>query len=241
MSGVTTQLDQAVVHLRELILRGKLAPGQRVAEAPLAEELGMSRTPVRRALPVLAREGLLTEHETRGYVVRGFTWAEVVDAIELRGMIEGLVARRIAEHGVSRPFLRELKTCLDEGDAILRRWKDSGGDEAGYADMNMRFHTLLHKEGGSSILLDALERNAHVPFAGPQAVAFDHANPTETYELLRYAHRQHHAVAKALERGESARVEALMREHANTVKESIHVADFEVAAAERGQRVRLAR
>jgi DNA-binding GntR family transcriptional regulator len=55
--SLSTQLDEAVVHLREMILRGKLAPGERVAEAPLAEELGMSRTPVRQALPLLAQEG----------------------------------------------------------------------------------------------------------------------------------------------------------------------------------------
>jgi GntR family transcriptional regulator, vanillate catabolism transcriptional regulator len=241
MSGVTTQLDQAVVHLRELILRGKLVPGQRVAEAPLAEELGMSRTPVRRALPLLAREGLLTEHETRGYVVRAFTWAEVVDAIDLRGVLEGLLIRRIAEHGASRPFLRELKGCLDEGDAIMRHWNLEGSDEAGYAEMNTRFHTLIRDEAGSSILSEALERNEHVPFAGPQAVAFDRANPEEMFDVLRYAHRQHHAIYQAIERGESARAESLMREHANTVKESIHVADFEVAARESAQRLKLAR
>jgi GntR family transcriptional regulator of vanillate catabolism len=56
-----------------MVLNGKLAPGQRVAEAPLADLLGVSRTPVRQALPVLALEGLLVENETRGYLVRAFT------------------------------------------------------------------------------------------------------------------------------------------------------------------------
>jgi len=45
-----------------MILRGELGAGERVAEAPLAELLGMSRTPVRQALPLLAQEGLLTAH-----------------------------------------------------------------------------------------------------------------------------------------------------------------------------------
>src|SRR5256885_9429535 len=60
-----------------------------------SELLGMSRTPVRQALPVLAQEGLLTEHQTRGYVVRGFSTADVLDAIDLRGVLEGLAARRV--------------------------------------------------------------------------------------------------------------------------------------------------
>src|SRR5262245_45881106 len=58
---LANQLSEAIVRVREMILRGDLVPGQRVAEAPLAEELGMSRTPVRQALPLLAQEGLLTE------------------------------------------------------------------------------------------------------------------------------------------------------------------------------------
>src|SRR5262249_53278733 len=68
-----TQLARATVSIREMILRGRLRPGQRVAEAMLADMLQMSRTPVRQALPVLAKEGLLVESGTRGYVVRTFT------------------------------------------------------------------------------------------------------------------------------------------------------------------------
>ena len=52
---MNTQLSQAIVRIREMILRGELAPGQRVAEAPLADLLGGSRTPVRQALPLLAK------------------------------------------------------------------------------------------------------------------------------------------------------------------------------------------
>jgi GntR family transcriptional regulator of vanillate catabolism len=232
-------LDQAVVHLREMILRGKLAPGQRVAEAPLAEELGMSRTPVRQALPMLAQEGLLSLHETRGYVVRAFTWAEVVDAIDLRGVLEGLAARRVAERGASKAFLREARTCLHDGDSILNKRRIEEEDEARYAEMNARFHALILEEAGSSILSAALERNSHVPFAGPQALAFDQTNLERMYDILHYAHRQHHGIVDALERGQSGRVEALMREHADAVKASINVAGFQVAASALAQRLAL--
>ena len=116
---MNTQLTQAVVRIREMILRAELAPGQRVAEAPLADALGMSRTPVRQALPLLAQEGLLAEHETRGYVVRTFTAADILDAIDMRGVLEGLAVRRVAEQGPSKALLRELRACLEDGDAIL--------------------------------------------------------------------------------------------------------------------------
>jgi GntR family transcriptional regulator, vanillate catabolism transcriptional regulator len=219
---MTTQLAQAVVRLREMILRGALAPGQRVAEAPLAERLGLSRTPVRQALPLLAQEGLLALHDTRGYVVRAFTATDVDDAIDLRAVVEGLAARRVAERGASQALLRELRACLDNGDAILSRRRLEASDEVRYAEMNARFHALILKEADSRILSETLERTSRVPFAGPQALAFDQGDLERMYDLLHYAHRQHHGIVAALGRGQAARVEALMQEHAHSVKESLN-------------------
>src|SRR5579862_897999 len=102
-----------------MILRGTLQGGQRVAEAMLAEVLGMSRTPIRQALPVLAREGLLVESGARGYLVRTFTRSDILDAIDLRGLLEGFAVRRIAERGASAVLLRQLHECLEEGDRIF--------------------------------------------------------------------------------------------------------------------------
>lgn len=235
------QLAQAIVRIREMILRGELAAGDRVAEAPLAEMLGTSRTPIRQALPLLAQEGLLTEHPTRGYVVRAFTVADIVEALELRGVLEGVAARRAAERGLSRAVLRALRDCLEEGDALLAKRRVDESDEAIYAEMNSRFHALLVEEGGGRILREVLERIGRVPFAGPQAVAFDRANLDQVYDLLRYAHRQHHAIVEALEQGSAARAEALMREHAETVKESINMAAFELAAGTAPGRIALVR
>ena len=230
---VSTQLSEAVVRIREMILRGRLIPGQRVAEAPLADQLGMSRTPVRQALPLLAQEGLLTEHDTRGYAVRTFTAADIIDAIDVRGALEGIAARRVAEQGVSKAFVRELRACLEDGDAILRKRRVAENDEALYAEMNSCFHALIVGEARSPVLSAALERNSRVPFAGPQALAFDPSNLERMYDMLNYAHRQHHAIVEALEHGQSARAEALMREHAHTVKESINVEQFQMTGPER--------
>jgi len=220
MNGHQTR---AIVRIREMILRGELGPGERVAEAPLAERLGMSRTPVRQALPVLAQEGLLAEHQTRGYVVRGFSTADVLDAIDLRGVLEGLAARRVAERGASRTLLQALRVCLAEGDQILAEGHVADKFEALYVDMNVRFHQLIVAECRSPIIQQALERNARIPFAGPQALALDKTSLERMYDTMAYAHRQHHCIVSALERGESARVEALMREHTNPVKENLNI------------------
>jgi GntR family transcriptional regulator, vanillate catabolism transcriptional regulator len=224
-----TQLARATVSIREMILRGRLRPGQRVAEAMLADMLHMSRTPFRQALPVLAKEGLLVESGTRGYVVRTFTQSEILDAIDLRGVLEGLAARRIAERGASREFVKQLRACLESGDEIFKKRHLVDSDEAAYGDMNGRFHTLILEEADSSILSGALARNATIPFASAEAIAFDATDLESMYEALHFAHRQHHAICDALEAGQSARVEFLMREHVNTVKKSINMLDQRAA------------
>ena len=229
---MSEQLSRALLRIREMILRGELAPGQRVAEARIAETLGVSRTPVRQALPLLAQEGLLTEHETRGFVVRAFTASDIVDAIDMRGVLEGLAARRVAERGPSRAILRALRACLDDGDAIFRRRTLTEDDEAIYAEMNARFHDLILLAANSAILSESLERNGRIPFAGANALAFDRSHLDFMYDALFYAHRQHHAIVEALETGESGRAEALMREHANAVKQSLNVAELNVVPGE---------
>ncbi len=206
-----------------MILRGRLKPGQRVAEATLAELLRMSRTPVRQALPVLAKEGLLVESDTRGYIVRTFTQTEILDAIDLRGILEGLAARRIAERGASREFIRELRECLVAGDRIFEKRHLVDTDEAAYGEMNGCFHARILDEAASSIFSGALARNAAIPFASAEAIAFDAMDLESMFDALHFAHQQHHDVCDALQAGQSTRVEFLMREHVNTVKKSINM------------------
>jgi GntR family transcriptional regulator of vanillate catabolism len=201
----------------------------------------VSRTPVRQALPLLAQEGLLSEHETRGYVVRGITSADIVDAIDMRAVLEGLAARRVAEQGPSKALLRQLRDCLEDGDAILGKRRLEESDEALYADMNERFHSLILEASGSPLLAEALERNSRIPFAAPHALAFDKGKLEQMYDMLHYAHRQHHAIVEAMEHGQSARAEALMREHAVAVKDSINMAAQPLAGGETTERIALVR
>jgi GntR family transcriptional regulator of vanillate catabolism len=219
----TTQHVRVLVRLREMILRGDLAPGERVAEIGIAERLGVSRTPIRQALPVLAQEGLLSPAGVRGYVVRSFSVQDVIDALDVRGALEGMVARRIAERGASPELLGELRGCLTAGDAIFAgRRLFSTGDESRYAEMNGRFHALIGAAAGP-VISDALALNDRVPFASASAVAFDKASSQPIFEILSYAHGQHHAIVDALEKGEGGRIEALMREHTQPVKQSLNL------------------
>src|SRR5919106_389653 len=88
-----SQTTKATLGIRELVLDGELAPGERVPEVGLSERLGISRTPLRIALTTLAHEGLLEPLSGGGFIVRSFTRTDIADAIELRGVLEGTAAR----------------------------------------------------------------------------------------------------------------------------------------------------
>jgi GntR family transcriptional regulator of vanillate catabolism len=106
-----------VAALRQRIVDGRYPPGTRLAEIPVADALGVSRTPVRLAFRTLEQEGLLEKIGKRGLVVRAFTQADVLCAIEVRGALEGLAARRLAEAGITPGLLATLQRCLADGDA----------------------------------------------------------------------------------------------------------------------------
>jgi GntR family transcriptional regulator of vanillate catabolism len=220
---MATQHVRALVQLREMILRGDLQPGERLTEESLADRLGMSRTPIRQVLPALAREGLLVMGETRGYLVRAFSERDVSEAIDLRGLLEGMAGRMVAERGASQSLIRALHSCLDIGDAIFGNRQFADGDETRYAEMNSEFHALIVDAAASKVLSDALAANDRIPFAAASAVAFDRMPSDFLFEMLRFAHRQHYMIVQALESGQSARVEALLREHAQPVKDSLNL------------------
>lgn len=215
--------SRVIVRIREMILHGQLSPGQRVREVELASALGVSRTPVREALPILAQEGMLTQLDTRGFVVREFTAQEIMDAIDVRGVLEGLAAQILAEQGPARRVMQSLYECLREGDDIFAKRQLLESDEARYGDMNKQFHMLIVGGSGSKVIADAIERNSRIPFAAAHAIAFDRVDLRRMYDMLWYAHRQHHAIVQALENGEGGRVAALMFEHAYGTKRSINL------------------
>ncbi|MCP3718692.1 MULTISPECIES: GntR family transcriptional regulator [unclassified Paraburkholderia] len=221
MNGTTQQT--IVQALRTRILSGELEPGERLVEAQLAERLGISRTPLRYALSVLATEGLVERSGARGYTVRRFSVTDVLNAIDVRGVLEGLAARTVAERGVDAALARALEDCLREGDAIFAAGVLDSEAETRYAAMNGRFHALIVQAAHNLAVSAALGLNDKIPFVSPGTVVFDKAAQQRQFMMLSYAHRQHHAIVGALVNGEGARVEALMKEHTHISKESLNL------------------
>lgn len=211
-----SQAGQRVLStLRQMIISGELAAGERIAEIPTAERLGVSRTPVRIAFRALEQEGLLIRLERRGYRVREVTANEIGGAVEVRGVLEGLAARQAAEIGLSAVQRQGLLECLSWGDSLFDKGYVTEEDLEAYHDLNRRFHAILIEASANPAISHALQRNEHLPFASVSSLAIDRNNLKQEYRRFNFAHMQHHAVFDAIEHRQGARAEWIMREHAN--------------------------
>ena len=230
---LAAQLDQVLVELRELILNGELKPGERLAEIPLAERLAVSRTPVRHALTLLEAEGLLEPTATRGFVVRRFGYQDIADAIDVRGVLEGLAARLVAQHGVTRRLQNILQECVEEGDRLIAEGADQSEIHTQFAQVNSRFHEAIIEEAGNKALSNAISMNDKLPFAAAASVAWDNSD-RQPHRTLMTAQIEHSLIYEALIAGEGGRAEALMKEHANVAKDNVRALATDADGAVRG-------
>lgn len=211
---MSSQTINTLITLREQILNGELAPGERLLELALVERLGVSRTPIRTALTRLAEEGLLEEKSGGGYAVREFTVRDIEDAIETRGCLEGMAARLAAERGVSPLALRKIKDCLGQFDNLLARPNLGGEDIEQYFELNALFHDQMIRLTESFVVEHVLQRITALPFASPNAFVMAQSQLGHAWKVFFVAQEQHRGIVDAIENREGSRAEALVREHA---------------------------
>jgi GntR family transcriptional regulator of vanillate catabolism len=216
-----SQTTRALLSLRELILSGELKAGDRLSELALVERIGVSRTPVRAALMRLSEEGLVDGIPSGGFAVRAFSEADVFDAIEIRGTLEGLAARFAAERGVAAGRLSAVRDCLVELDELVNRPRISAEVFDAYVTLNARFHALLTDLADSPALARHIERAVAAPFASPNSFVLAQSLTPAARTVLIVAQEQHRAVIEAIEQREGARAEALMREHAKVAARNL--------------------
>lgn len=124
--------------LKSRILSGDFAPGERLTEEHLAEELGVSRTPVREALHKLEQDGLIQPLGSRGFCIPQDSPEEIEDLFELRAVLEGYTLKIICEK-ITEEQLDILEEIVERADEALRRQRI---DEVFH--WNTRFHDTLH-------------------------------------------------------------------------------------------------
>jgi GntR family transcriptional regulator of vanillate catabolism len=219
--ATSSQAVKAQLRLREMVLAGELAGGARIAELSIVQKLGVSRTPIRAALMRLEQEGLLESLPNGGYAVKTFTERDVSESIELRGTLEGLLARLAAERDAPPVVMAEARQCLMKIDALLREPALNDEGFSSYVALNERFHGLLAEMAGSDVIARQLERVASLPFASPSGFVVVQANSPAARDMLVIAQDQHWQVLQAIEQREGSRAESLMREHSRLAQRNL--------------------
>ena len=214
----TNQTEHALVTLRQRILSGRYAGGERLYEVALATDLNISRTPVRSALSKLAEEGLLDRARGGGFSVRRFELGDVIDTIELRGVLEGTAARLAAERGVGAEALSHLREILASLDAVV---SESAVDLAAYSQFNGAFHDGFAQLSGSRVIERELARVTALPFASPSAFLDEDLKAEGFHHALDVAQAQHRALIEAIELRQGGRAEWIAREHARQAHRNV--------------------
>ncbi|GAA4607279.1 hypothetical protein GCM10023195_27470 [Actinoallomurus liliacearum] len=150
-TGETERLDVTAA-IREAIARGDFAPNQRLVEADLSEQFGVSRGGVRTALFELANEGLVERIQHRGARVRAITLDEAIEISEVRMAVEGLCAAKAAEH-VTDEQMAELRAL----DAAMRA-AVADGHVLRYSELNRALHQRIVEISGQGTAAAVLSR-----------------------------------------------------------------------------------
>ncbi len=212
--------------LRDALRSGEYAPGERLHEERLTVRLGVSRTPVRAALQLLATEGLLDHAPNRGYSVRAYSLAEIMNAYEVRAVLEGLAARMAAERGLNDMERDSLERALADGDHILAAGTPAAEHKASYSAANALFHETIHAAAESRMLAEMVRLCQQVPVSSPRHVVDFEGD-------VRRRHDDHHRIFEAIIGREAWRAELLMRDHVMSVKSAL-IRSLSKSAARRG-------
>ncbi|MGH3022400.1 MAG: GntR family transcriptional regulator [Gaiellaceae bacterium] len=186
--------------IREAIIDGRLPPGHRLKEEELAQELGMSRTPVREALLTLESEGLVESIPRRGATVRSYAVGDLDDVYQLRALLEGYAARRAATR-ISPDDVARLEESCDRFDRL--------GAEDDLLDLvkeNLGFHSVIHEAAASDRLAALIRKVIEIPLVYK---SFYWYSPEQKL-ISQHYHRQ---LTRALRLGDGERAELIMKEH----------------------------
>jgi DNA-binding GntR family transcriptional regulator len=199
--------EQVRNHVLKMIAVGDLAPGDRIVEARIANELNVSSIPVREAIRELVAKRVLEYVVHKGARVREVTMAETVDALQVKAVLEALAARlagaRLA-HCTSR-----LRECLKPMRGLLTRH-----DFVKFQDKNQSFHRTIMEASGNPILLTMWETLA---FEVRTRFILDHLKALDPDQLT----GEHEIVLRAIEAGDSELVATLLVTHSHHLIEGL--------------------
>ncbi len=189
-------VDRVYLRIKEMIFNQDLKPGQKLIQEKLADSLGISRSPLLKALQKLEGELLVEKVPRRGMYVKSITLKEIVDVFQCRAVIEGLSARLTASL-ITPEQVRELKNLFE----VFKNVENI--DALAYANADRLFHANIMKWSGNAVItrMEVLSNN--------QLKAFQAGLLRPPQETL----AEHFAIVEALQTGNGALAEQLMRGH----------------------------
>ena len=202
LGAAHANLDQKVYQiLKNMIMERKLLPGEKIRQEKLAQDLGISRTPLVAALKYLEQEKLVESKPRRGFFVRLFKIQEMVSIFELREVLEGLAARRAASH-ITDDQINQLQQ-------FFHQFKQAPEikDYRSYSHEDRRFHNFVIQIGAKEFLRSILETYNIISFSY-QVLSSEGLvrSPNETLT-------EHLAVIEAICDRDPESAEDLMRSH----------------------------
>lgn len=209
-----TTLDTIYQELRRLLVEGHYSPGEHLVEGRLANDLGVSRTPVRQALARAAAEGLVKIYPNRGAVVRTFTHDDLVDAYNLRAVLEGYAAHEAALH-ITATQLAQLEEHAAALESIEQQVFASREEEIHFlVNQNQQFHDIIIAASSNQRLADLLPLVVNVPL---QFRCFYWYSSEERRESNFF----HRSILCSLHAGAPERARTMMQEHIYRGRDSL--------------------
>jgi DNA-binding GntR family transcriptional regulator len=193
--------DQIAARLSERIVAGAYAPGQRIMEQALAAEFAVSRGPVREALRILERDGLVTILPRRGALVSDLSVAEVKEIFDIRAMLNGLRDRLIAEDAGRKNVLAALEPHVAQLTRLARDTKR----EQDYVEAVWTINHVLTQACPSARLKTILDSLAR------QTLRYSQLG-LATPERRRQSVRHWQNLIEALRKGDGAKAERIARD-----------------------------
>lgn len=198
-------VDVVFETLRQGIISGRFAPGQRLVIRDLAEEIPYSRSTFREAFRRLAAERLVSLIPNRGVAVSRLTPQEMADLFEIRGLLEGQAARRAAERIDEGHHRKRFLTMWEK----VRRGDPS--DRAAFIANNQRFHGTIVELCGNSRLPEMLDQ-LQIP------ILMFQWRTIMTREEMETSQAEHETIAKAILEGRPDQADSAMRRHVQRAK-----------------------
>ena len=186
--------------LRQAIITGEFAPGERLMEIALANRLGVSRTPVREAIRKLELEGLVVMIPRKGAEVAKITEKDVRDVLEVRSSLEELAAELAAER-MNDEVKEKLEKALKEFEEAIE-----SDDNAAIADSDVDFHDVIFEATGNARLIQIINNLREQMYR----YRLEYVKDTEYHTVLLNEHRE---LAKAMVEGRKEDARKIMKRH----------------------------